>query len=112
MMKIQRSQFHRVFRFLLKIPRWTGENPFLGFLVLLIFSLFISGAVFYQYVFLLENAEAENEIVQTRFDERALQQVIQIWQEREQKFDQAGTLQPRDIFVPSQEAQGLTEEDF
>ncbi|MBI2098652.1 MAG: hypothetical protein HYT49_03345 [Candidatus Wildermuthbacteria bacterium] len=105
MIRIQSSQLDNVVRFLLKIPRWAGEKPFFGFLILLLFALVISAAVFYQYVFLLQNAEAQNEIVQTRFDEQALQQIIQIWQEREQKFNQAGTLQSRNIFVPPQQVE-------
>ncbi len=86
-----------------------GENPFLGFLALLFFALLVSSGVFYHYVFVAGDADATSEIVQTRFDQRALEQITQTWQKREEKFNQAGKDQTRNIFVPSQKAKELTE---
>ena len=100
-MSKQRSRLYRVVRFLLKIPWWAGENPFFSFLVLLLFALFISAVVFYHYVFLPGGKEVESEVVETRFDEPKLQEIIQTWQEQEEKFNQAGMLQVRNIFIPS-----------
>ncbi|HEY4510139.1 MAG TPA: hypothetical protein VJC15_04095 [Candidatus Paceibacterota bacterium] len=94
----QRFHFDTVLRFVSRSPRWIGENPFLGFLALLCLALLISSIVFYRYVFVARNEDVGGEITQIRLGQEKLQQVIQTWQERAEKFDQAGTTQVRDIF--------------
>lgn len=105
----RKFRFNKVIHFPLGVPQWMGENPFLGFLVLLSFALLISSIVFYRYVFLERDAGTSSEIVQIRFDQQTLQRVIQTWQEHEEKFNQAGKGLERNIFAPSQENQELTE---
>ena len=95
----QRFLFEEISRFLLRSPWRMGENPFIGFLVLLCLALLISSTVFYRYVFVARNEDVGGEITQVRLDQQKLQQVIQKWQERAEKFDQAGKVQTRDIFA-------------
>lgn len=97
----------RFLRFLLRVPRWMGENPFLGFLTLLFVALLISSMVFYRYVLAVSGT---SEIIQIRFDQRAFQQVIQEWQERKEKVNEAGVIRARNIFIPSYKSPDLTEE--
>lgn len=96
---MQRPLFDTTLHFLLHSPRRMGENPFKGFLILLCLALLISSLVFYRYVFVARNEDVGDEITQVRLDQQKLQQVIEVWQERAQKFDQAGTTQVRDIFA-------------
>ena len=95
----QRFHFDTVLRFVSRSPRWIGENPFLGFLALLCLALLISSIVFYRYVFVARNEDVGGEITQVRLDQEKLEQVIQAWRERTEKFDQAGTIQMRDMFA-------------
>ncbi len=97
---IQRFHLNTIIRSVLDIPRWIGENPFLGFLILLSLALLISSFIFYRYVFSVRSGGAEIEIVQTRFDQQAFERVLQIWQERKEKFNEAGVIRARNIFVP------------
>ena len=95
----QRSLIDTILRFLLRSPRRMGENPFVGFLILLCLALLISSLVFYRYVFMARNEDVGSEITRVSLDQQKLQQVIQSWQERAEKFDQAGTIQVKDIFA-------------
>jgi len=81
-----------------------GENPFRGFFILLCVALLISSLVFWRYVFVARNEDVGGEITQVRLDQQTLQQVIQAWQERTEKFDQAGATQVRDIFAEQEKA--------
>lgn len=103
-----RKRFHLdvVVRSVLDVPRWIGENPFLGFLILLLLALLISSFVFYRYVISARGQETKIEIVQTRFDKQAFERLLQTWQEHEKKFQEAETIRPRNIFVPSQGSEG------
>jgi hypothetical protein len=105
----QRFLLDTVLRFLLRAPRRLGENPFAGFLILLCLALLISSLVFWRYVFVARNEEVGGEITQVRFDQRKLQQIIQTWEERAEKFDQAGTIQLRDIFAGQEKVVEETE---
>lgn len=106
---IQRFRFDIIVRFLLGFPRWMGENPFLGFLILLSIALLMSSLVFYQYVFVARDADIKNEIVQIRFDQQAFQELLGTWQKRKEKFNQADVLEVKNIFAPSQRSKELTE---
>lgn len=79
-----------------------GENPFFSFLILLFFGLLISSAVFYQTVLRTNNRNAGDEVAQIRIDQTGLQGILQTWQEREERFDEAGKVRVRNIFVPGQ----------
>ena len=95
----RRSVLDSISRFLRRSPRWTGENPFRRFSILLCLALLISSLVFWRYVFVPRSEDVVVEITQFGLDQKKLQQVIQKWQERAEKFDQAGKVQTRDIFA-------------
>ena len=105
----RRSVLDNISRFLRHAPRWLGENPFIGFSILLCLALLISSLVFWRYVFVPRSEDVVVEITQFGLDQKKLQQVIQSWQEREEKFDQAGSVYIRNIFEPPQAIQELTE---
>ena len=94
----RRSVLDNISRFLRHAPRRLGENPFIGFSILLCLALLISSLVFWRYVFVPRSEDVVVEITQFGLDQKKLQQGIQSWQERAEKFEQAGTTQVRDIF--------------
>ena len=106
---IQRFHFDPILRFLFRSPRWLGENPFIGFLILLCLALLISSAVFYRYVFMARSEDVEGEVTQVSLNQEKLQGIIQTWQERTEKFNQAGTIQMRDIFSGQEKTAEKTE---
>lgn len=109
MILIRLPKLDKAIRFFLALPRWMGENPFLGFLVLLLIALGISSLVFYQYVFLLRDAAVESTVIETRFNEKAFERVMQELQQRQEAFTQTESFQGRDILAPSVQNEELTE---
>ena len=105
----RRSVLDNISRFLRHAPRRLGENPFIGFSILLCLALLISSLVFWRYVFVPRSEDVVVEITQFGLDQKKLQQVIQSWQEREEKFDQAGSVYIRNVFEQPQAIQELTE---
>lgn len=104
------KHFHldAILRFLLRSPRWIGESPFVGFLFLLCVALFLAGFVFYRYVFIVRNADVGSDIRHVRLDQQKLQQVVQSWNERQEKFNQAESDLVKNIFVKREEGLGET----
>ena len=100
------KRFHldKILRFLLRSPRWAGESPFIGFLLLLCLALFLSAFVFYRYVFVVRKVDVSSEVRQVRLDQQKLEQVIKAWQERKVKFEQAESGRARNIFEKQEEA--------
>jgi len=83
------------------ILRWTGEHMFLGFLVLLLIAILFSSAVFYRYVYSLEGIHVVPDTSQSNFENAKFQQIIKIWEAKEIRFEETGTREYRDIFLPN-----------
>jgi len=102
-MKMSRIKFNKIKVFFSKLPRILGEKAFLFFLALLFLALIFSGIVFYRYSFLIQNKKPE--ISQSekpiQFKEKIYQDILQIWQEREERFNEAETKQYPDPFKES-----------
>jgi hypothetical protein len=64
--------------------------------------LFTITFVFYRYVYSARNAPLQAEIKQTNFQEQVLQDVLQIWDDRALRLEEAGKGSPRKIFSPFQ----------
>lgn len=70
------------------IPRFLAERAFLSFLVLLVFCLIFGGAVFYRYNILAKNTGSEVSKNYLSFDEKTFRNVLEIWREREKRFEE------------------------
>lgn len=105
---LKRFHFKNIIHFALSVPRWMGEKPFFGFLILLFLALSISSIVFYKTVLDVRNADGEDEVVQIRIDQRTFQGILQTWEERGEKFNEAGNVRVRNIFAPEQVGEELT----
>jgi len=99
---LKRFHFENIIHFVLRTLRWMGENPFFGFLILLFLALSISSIVFYWTVRDVRDMDGEGEVVQNRIDQRTFQGILQTWQERGVKFNEAGNVRLRNIFAPEQ----------
>ena len=96
----QRFRFDNIIHFVLYALRWMGEKPFFGFLILLFLALSISSIVLYRTVLDVRTMDGEGEVMQIRIDQRTFQGILQTWEERGEKFNEAGTVRGRNIFAP------------
>jgi hypothetical protein len=94
-MKIKINKIRKFFR---KLPRVLISNSFLTILGVILLSLAIGGAVFYKYDFLAKKKEPEISPTSFKFQEKAYQDMLLKWQEREQIFDEADNKQYADPF--------------
>ena len=108
---LKRFHFEHIIHFVLRVPRWMGEKPFFGFLILLFLALSISSIVFYRTVLDVRTMDGEGEIEQIRIDQRTFQGILQTWQEREEKFNEAGNVRVRNIFAPEQTSKESTPQE-
>jgi uncharacterized protein (UPF0333 family) len=107
----ERLHIEHIIKKALAAFRWTGENVFLGFLLLLLVALVFSSVVFYKYVFSLSSERVVPQSSQSNFENAVFQDMISTWQTRAAKFEGVNSRSYRDIFSPSAlEAEELTEE--
>lgn len=85
-------------KFLARIPWLIAENVFLGFLAALFLVFIIAALVFCQYSVKPGNFKAETFKKSFLIKEEAYQKILKIWQENEQKFQEAGFKEYLDPF--------------
>jgi hypothetical protein len=89
MLKLKKVQLKKIKSFLKKLPRILGEEVFLTFLGLLIFSLVLGALTFYKYNLLAKKIEPQITERPLKFKEKTYEDVLKIWQEREERFKEA-----------------------
>ena len=75
--------------FLKKLPKTLAERAFFVSLALISTALILGIIVFYKYSFLAEKREPEIREQPLTIDEKALQEVLEIQEERQRRLDQA-----------------------
>jgi len=104
-MKIEISKIKYFFK---KIPRVLAEKAF-GFSILFIFlSLILGGLIFYKYSILTQKTEIDVAEETFKFQERAYQEILKIWQEREEKFNAVDSKQYSNPFQAPPPVKELT----
>jgi len=106
-MKIGKIKFKKIGNFLSKLPRFLGERAFLTFLGFLIIFLAFSGYLYYKYIFLVEKAEPEPTEATSQLNEKKFQKIMEIFEEKRKKFEEADKKQYPDPFkgvIPGEEA--------
>lgn len=91
--------------FFLKIPRFLVEHAFLTFLTLIFFAFIFGGLVFYSYGALVESKEFKITEETFLFDEKVFQDIIEIREQKEKKFEEADFKEYSDLFyhIPLEE---------
>jgi len=97
-MKTPKLKFKKIGYFFKKLPRIFGEHAFLTFLGLLVAALIWGGFIFYQYSILIERAGAGVPGQALKFNEKVYQEVLQIWQEKEKRFEKTNLKEYPDLF--------------
>lgn len=98
MFKIKKINLKKLRYFLGKLPRILAEKPFLTFLVLLLFFLILSSLIFYKYSILSDKAKPEISEKPLAFNEKTYNDILQIWQERKEKFEAADKKEYPNLF--------------
>jgi len=99
MFKIKKTNLKKLRHFIGGLPRILAEKPFLTFLVILLFFLILSGSIFYKYSILADKAKPEISEKLLIFDEKTYNDILQIWQERKTKFENADTKEYQNLFL-------------
>ncbi len=86
-------------KFLGKVPLVITTHTFWACLILFILSLAIGANLFYKYNILVQRAEPEGLEQAVFFKEKTYQQVLEIWQEREKRFQEADFKEYPDPFL-------------
>lgn len=90
MFKLKKIKLKKIKNFLKSLPRTLGENAFLTFLGLLFVSLILGAFIFYQYSFLIGKEPptkiGEGAEKPLKFKEKTYQNILKIWQEKEERF--------------------------
>ncbi|MDI6591775.1 MAG: hypothetical protein QME61_02485 [Patescibacteria group bacterium] len=88
----------KIRQFLIKLPKTLAESTFLTILIFLFLALVFGGLIFYKYSFLVEKKKPEVFEKAIYFNEKAFQEVLNIWEEREKKFKQTELKEYPDLF--------------
>ena len=102
MFKIKNKRFKKIKNSFKRLPRVLGERAFLTSLLLFFIAAFLGGLVFYKYSILVEQRRQEFSERLLYFDEKNLQEVLKIWQERQEKFEEADSMQYSNPFKITQ----------
>jgi len=88
-MRSPKIKVQKIKEFLKRLFLVLGEKAFLTFLGLLLMALIFGAIIYYQYSALTKRAEVQIIGEPLQFQEKAYQNVLKIWQEREKKFEEA-----------------------
>jgi len=111
-MKIPKFKTEKIKLILKNLPLFLGEHAFLTFLGLLVLALLFCSLIFYKYSFLAEKQQLEVFGEPFQFEEEAYRRVLDTWQEKEERFDQADLKEYPDLFREIEEAgEGQEEEE-
>ncbi len=86
---IIKERINKLKKFLGKLPLIIAAHAFWACLILFILSLIFGANLFYKYNILAQRAELERLEQTVLFKEKTYQKVLEIWQERDERFQQA-----------------------
>ena len=86
MLKLKKFKLKEVKVFFQKLPLILGKNAFLTFLGLFILALIFASFMFYINYILIRDMDFDIIQKEFKFDSQAYQEILEIWQEKEQRF--------------------------
>jgi hypothetical protein len=78
-----------------------AENFLLSTLVLISLAFLLGAFIFYKYSYLPEKKIPQITPKTLEFEEGLFQKIVEIWEFRQQKFDEVGSKEYPDLFQPS-----------
>lgn len=98
-MKFPKIKIKKIKDFFKKLPQILGEKALFVFLGLLLLALILGGIIFYQYNILVKKAEVQIFEEPLQFREKTYQSILEIWREKEKKFNEADLKEYLDPFL-------------
>ena len=98
-MKIPKVKTKKIKHFFKKIPKKLAVYAFLTFLGTLLIFFILSAFIFYQNVTLAQKKEIEVSESPLGFDETTYQQVLDVWEQREKRFNELNFEEYLNIFI-------------
>lgn len=95
-MKIKIRKFKK---FLKNLPLAIAQHAFLACLLLFFSALIFGGLLFYKYSILVQKTKLEDLSWGFYLEEETYQQVLKVWQEQEQKFQEADSKEYPNPFI-------------
>jgi len=86
---IIKERINKIKKPLSKVPLIITMHAFWACLILFLLSFAIGANLFYKYSILAQKSESESLEQTVLFKEKTYQQVLEIWQERDERFQQA-----------------------
>lgn len=99
MKKSKTIKFKEIKIFLKKLPKKLAEKAFFTFLGLFLLSLIFSSLIFYSYSIVPKKKILESVKTGLEFKSETYQEILQVWQNREEQLEQTDTKQYPDLFV-------------
>ena len=109
-MKIPKLKKETINVFLSKILKKLSASSFFTFFIFFSLFLILGIIIFYQYAFLAKKVkiEASEEVFQ--FEEKAYEEILKVWEEKEERFRRVDYKEYPDPFQPISEEKELPEE--
>ena len=92
-------RFKEIKIFLKKLPKKLAKKAFLTFLGLFVLSLIFGGFIFYKYSIIPRSEPVESTKVELEFKSELYQEILEIWQNKEEQFEKTATKQYLNLFV-------------
>jgi len=99
MKKSKTIKLKKIKVFIKKLPKKMAEKAFSTFLGLFLLSLIFSSFIFYNYSIVPKKKILESTKTGLEFKSETYQEILQIWQNKEEQFEQTDTKQYPNLFV-------------
>jgi hypothetical protein len=86
MLKLKKIKVKEVAVFFQKLPLILGKNAFLTFLGLFILAVIFASFIFYTNYILIKDMDFNIIQEEFKFDLESYQEILEVWQEKEQRF--------------------------
>ena len=100
MSKLKAIKLKDVKAFLVKIPRALAKRAFWVFLGLFLLSSIVSFFVYYRYAALIKEVQPQTIGKRFKFKSKTYQEILTVWQEKEEISEQVDTKEYPNLFVP------------
>jgi hypothetical protein len=109
-MKFPKLRIKKIRVFFKRVPRVLGTHAFFTFLGLLLISLVGGGIIFYKYSILVLKKEPEIYDKPFHFQQKTYQEVLNIWEEKERRFNEVSSKQHPNPFGGPEEVEESSSE--
>jgi len=98
MLKLDLRKLNKIIEFSKKLPRFLALHAFLVSLTLMAIAVTLGAATFYKYNFLAQRQKPEIFEQPLLLEEKAIQEILQVRQERQSRLDQAESKEYPNLF--------------